>query len=124
MALIDVSDLLVDPDFVDNLQVIRRTAAVNARGENVVSEPTTIATVGSIQPASAKQLQRLPEALRIADVRSFFINLPIVQDGSSNYPDVIVYGGKRFQVQTAAPWANYGAGWNEGICVAQEPSGG
>jgi len=122
MAEIDVSELLTDPDFVDDLQVIRRSATVNSRGENVVTEPTTISTVGSVQPAPAKAVQRLPEALRVSDVRAFFINLPIIQDGDSSYPDIIVYGGKRYQVITAAPWLNFGEGWNEGICVAEKPS--
>jgi len=122
MAEIDVSELLTDPDFVDDLSVIRRTAAVNSRGENVVSEPTTIATVGSVQPAPTKQIQRLPESLRVSDVRAFFINLPLIQDGDSAYPDIIVYGGKRFQVISAAPWLNFGEGWNEGLCVAEKPS--
>lgn len=122
MALIDVSDLLLDPDFIDPVSVIRRTVTVNSMGENVVSEPTTISTYASVQPASFKQISRLPEALRSADVRSFYIKLPIVQDGSSLYPDIIVFQGKRFQIQTAAPWLNYGAGWNEGVCVAEPPS--
>lgn len=119
MALIDVSELLVDPDFVDAVMVIRRTTAVNTFGENVVSEPTTINTVASVQPASFKQIQRLPEALRSSDVRSFFIKLAVVQDSTSEYPDILVFGGKRFEIQTAAPWLNFGAGWNEAVAVAE-----
>ena len=122
MANIDVSDLLLDPDFVDTVSVIRRTTAINSYGENVVSEPTTIVTVASVQPASFKQIQRLPDALRIADVRSFYIKIPIILDSTTTYPDVIVYRGKRFQVQTSAHWLNFGAGWCEAVCVAEKPS--
>lgn len=121
MAQIDVSDLLSDPDFIDPVQVIRRVATVNSRGENVIVE-TTIDTFASVQPASSKVIQRLPEALRMADVRSFYLRLEIVQDSSTAYPDVMVFKGKRFQIQTAAPWGNWGSGWNEGVCVAESPS--
>lgn len=123
MAQLDVSELLLDPVFVDSLTLITRTATVNTKGENIISE-SSVTTVGSVQPASNKQIQRLPEALRVSDVRSFFIKAEIVTDGTGKYPAVISFGGKRFQVLTSAPWLNFGAGWNEGVCVAEPPSGG
>lgn len=121
MALLDVSDLLLDPDFINAVQVIRRTTTVDDFGKNVLME-STIETWASVQPASTKAIQRLPEALRSADIRSFYLKLEIVQDSDSAYPDIMVFNGKRFQIISAAPWLNYGAGWNEGICVAEKPS--
>lgn len=121
MAQLDVSDLLLDPVFVDTLTLIHRTPTINSMGENTLVEASVV-TVGSVQPASTKQIMRLPEALRLADVRSFFIKAEIKCDGSTTYPDIISFQGKRFQVQSAAPWLNYGAGWNEGICVAEIPA--
>lgn len=121
MALIDVSDLLSDPDFIDPIIVIRRTSTTNSFGENVLFE-TEIQTFANVQPASTKQIMRLPEDLRMADVRSFYLRLEIVQDGTTDYPDILVFQGKRFEIQTAAPWLNYGSGWNEGVCVGQKPS--
>lgn len=123
MAQIDVSELILDPVFVDQLTLIRRTPTINSKGENTLVE-TPVTTVGSVQPASNKQLSRLPEALQIADVRSFFIKIEIITDGASKYPDIIVFGAKRFQVLTAAPWLNFGGGWNEGVCVAEAPAFG
>lgn len=122
MAQLDVSEILLDPDFVDAMQLIHRTFTISAKGVNVITELTPVNTFGSIQPASFKQLQRLPEALRAADVRSFFIKAAILSDGSAQYPDILVFGGQRYQVQTVAPWLNYGEGWNEGVCVVEKPS--
>lgn len=121
MAQIDVSDLLLDPDFVDPIQVIRRSTTVNQYGENILVE-TPINTFGSVQPANFKEIQRLAESLRTHDVRSFYLKLEIVQDASTAYPDILVFNGKRYQVQTAAPWLNFGAGWNQGVCVAENPA--
>lgn len=123
MAQINVSELLLDPDFVDAIQLIHRTPTVNSMGENTLVEVSTD-TFGSIQPASSKQIQRLPEALQVQDVRSFFVKAEIKSDGTAAYPDILVFGEKRFQVQTVAPWLNFGQGWNEGVCVAEAPSGG
>jgi len=121
LAQLDVSDLLLDPVFIDPITLIHRTPTVNSYGENTLME-NSVTTVGSVQPASTKQIQRLPEALRLADIRSFFIKAEIKSDGTSVYPDIIVFQGKRFQVQSVAPWLNYGSGWNEGICVAEVPA--
>lgn len=122
MANIDVSDLLSDPDFVDPCILIHRVAVVNEFGENVTTE-TCVKTVGSVQPASGKVISRLPDSLRVANLRSFWIRAEIVADGDARYPDLIVFRGKRYQVQTVDDWENYGNGYCEGTCVAEKVTG-
>lgn len=121
MAQLDVSDLLLDPEFVDDITLINRTTEVDEFGMNILEEEE-FDTIGSVQPASYKQIQRLPEALRQADVRSFFVKMEIKTDGSTVYPDLIEFQGRRYQVQSVAPWLNYGRGWCEGICVEETPA--
>lgn len=123
MAQIDVTELLTDPDFIDDCSLIHRVPTVNTFGRNTLSE-TTVTTVGSVQPASGKTLQRLPDALRVADVSSFWIKGTIVADGTSQYPDIVSFRGKRYQVQTVLDYTNWGEGWCEGTCVVEKPSGG
>lgn len=122
MAQIDVSELLLDADFIDNLTLIHRTTSVNDQGINVLAE-TSADTVGSVQPAPTKDIQRLPDALRMSDVRKFWIKAEILSDGDAQYPDLILFQGKRFQIINVEPWLNYGAGWNAGLCVWEKPSG-
>lgn len=121
MALLDVSELLLDPDFIDTIQLVHRTATVNAMGETVLVE-SAVTTVGSVQPATAKEFQRVPEALRMSDWRAFYVKAEILTDGSSQYPDLLVFGGRRYEIKSTEPWLNFGQGWNKGLCVAQEPS--
>ncbi len=122
MAQIDVSDLLLDPDFINPLKLIHRTPVVNGHGENQLVE-TCEDTVGSVQPASGKTIQRLPDALRVGNVSSFWIKAGIVADSSCKYPDLISFRGKRYAVQTVDDWSNWGAGWMRGTCVAERPGG-
>lgn len=119
MAQIDVSELLLDPDFIDAVTLIHRAASVNQYGENVLVETSEV-TVGSVQPISGKQFQRLPDALRTADVRTFYIKATIVSDGTNTYPDIIVFQNERYQVQSVDNWLNYGQGYNSGICVREK----
>lgn len=118
MGQIDVSDVIADPDFAGPMSIVRRTPSVNSLGENVISE-YTFATTGSIQSASASSLQRIPDALRAPNMKSFWVRGEIVTAGAGSYPDILVFNGKRFQVQNVFDWTNWGSGWSEGICIAE-----
>jgi hypothetical protein len=121
MAELDVSDVVLDPDFLDLMSLIHRTPVVDQYGKNQLTEQGS-PIYGSVQPASGKTLNRLPEALRVANVSSFWIQGKIVSDGSCKYPDIIAFKGKRYQVQVVFDWTNWGAGFCEGTCVAERPA--
>lgn len=121
-ALIDVSDILSDPDLVQPLTLIKREACVDSFGQNKLKELASC-TVGSVQPISGKTLQRLPDAYRVANVQSFWMREKLVSDSRSQYPDIIVKNGKRFTVQIVFDWSDWGSGWSEGTCVAERPGG-
>jgi hypothetical protein len=124
MALIDLTELMIDPDFVDPIQILKRQASVNAYGENRVTE-TVVNTLGSVQPASGKTLMRLPEALRVQSVSQFWVKGLIISDGTGGgYPDVIVFKGLRYQVQSILDYFNWPSdhGWCEGVCIRERPA--
>lgn len=121
MAQLDVSDILNDPLFVDQITLIQRLPRVNSLGENVITE-TCINSYGTVQPASGRTLQRLPDEMRVANVSSFWFKGEIVASEPGKYSSVIVFCGKRYQVQVVFDWGNWGAGWCEGTCVAEVPS--
>ena len=67
MALIDVSELLTDPDFTNTVTLIRRASTVNTYGENVMTETqSTITAV--VQGANTESLERVPEGARLSDL--------------------------------------------------------
>lgn len=121
MANIDVSELMIDPDFVDPVVLVHRTPTVSNLGENSLQE-ITVATVGSVQPASGQTIQRLPDAMRVGDVNSFWVRGEIVSDGNCQYPDLIQYKGVAYAVQTVNNWTNWGGGWSVGTCIRQRIS--
>ena len=120
MANLDITELLTDPDFVDTVLLIHRTTVVDAFGQNVLHE-TFLSTIGSVQPATGKDLLRLPDALRQASVSLFFLKGAIVTDGNGKYPDLIQFRCKRYQVQNVLDYSNWGPGWSEGTCIAEKP---
>lgn len=121
MALIDVTELLNDPDMVDEVTQIKRVSRADSFGQNIITQES-IETVGSIQPASAKVIQRLPDALRQADIKSFWIKGIITATSPGKYTDILVSCGIRYQIQSVADWSNWGEGYCEGTCVAEVPA--
>lgn len=121
MAQVDVTELLSDPDFVDPCTLVHRQAVVDILGQNQLTE-RQVPTIGSIQPATGKQIDRLPEALRVKDVRTFWIKGTIVSDGKCAYPDVIIFKNQRYAVEMVFDWTNFGEGWCEGLCIRERPS--
>jgi hypothetical protein len=118
---VDVSDTLLDPELVDPIIIVRRTPITDSYGENQLKEQG-FPTYGSVQPASGKTLQRIPEALRIAGVNSFWVKGEIISDGTCRYPDVLVFRGSRYAVQVIFDWTAWGQGWAEGTCVREKPA--
>ena len=121
MALFDVSELLLDPDFINNVVLIHRTSQINQFGENIIGE-RRVPTVASVQPTTGKQILRLPESLRAMDLRTIYIKAEVINDGSKEYPDIIEFMGYRYQIQSSNPWLNFGAGWNECLCTREIPA--
>jgi hypothetical protein len=121
MSQIDVTELLSDPDFVDEVCLVTRVPFINSLGENTLKE-SNLKTVGCVQPASGRVIQRLPEALRVANMSSFWLKATIIASEPGKYSSILVFKGKRYQVQTVFDWSNWGEGYTEGTCVAEVPA--
>ena len=122
MALIDVSDLLRDPDFTNVVTLIRRAVAVNEHGENVMTEtPCYITAV--VHGDNTETLDKLPEGARLSDVITVYYRGALTAERPGGYADIIVWQGKRFQVkEVAEDFMNYGAGFTKALCVLEAVS--
>lgn len=122
MALIDVSDLLRDPDFTNVVTLIRRSVSINGHGENVMSE-TSCPIVASVQGLNAEDIVKLPEGARLSDVITVFYRGDLQPESKGGYSDIIVWQGRRYQVKTIDEnFINFGAGFTRAICVMEEVS--
>ncbi len=117
--LIDLSFLLTNPLFVQPIEHVTRTAAVNLLGENIITD-NCVGTFGSVQPVQAKEIQRIPEAMRTKNIQTFFLKGKIITAGTGLYSDILIFKGKRYTVLSTNDWSSYGQGWCEGLCVGIE----
>lgn len=116
MALIDVSELLTDPDFTNTVTLIRRSSTVNSYGENVMVETSSTITA-VVQGANAESLERVPEGARLSDLIDVYYKGQLTAESPSGYADIIVWDGKRYQVfEVVEDFMNFGAGFTKAIC--------
>ena len=122
MALIDVSDLLRDPDFTNVVTLIRRTVTVNEHGENVMTENACYITA-VVQGDNTETLDKLPEGARLSDILTVFYRGTLTAERPGGYADIIVWQGKRYQVkEVVEDFMNYGAGFTKAYCVLEAVS--
>ena len=123
MPLVDVSDLLFDPDIAgQSFIVLRRQETVNNFGE---STPTTakIPAIGSVQPEGENDLIREEgqdaQSKTIIVVTAF--RLRGVAKGPNNTrfkPDIVLWEGNYFEVISLKGWGDFGFGFVEATCTS------
>jgi hypothetical protein len=117
MPDLDVSDILGDPDIAGELiTVVRNTRATNVKGRGV-DTPTTFTTYGNVQPASGRQIQTLPEAMRQSASISVTVPVRLIGLKAGTAPDIITWDSNQYRVMSVQPYGNYGAGYWAAVCT-------
>ena len=116
MALIDVSELLTDPDFTNTVTLIRRSSTVDTYGENTMAE-TSSSITAVVQGANTESLERVPEGARLSDLIDVYYKGQLTAESPGGYADIIVWQGRRYQVfEVVEDFMNYGAGFTKAVC--------
>jgi len=106
---INVSEAL-DSDTAEIITVERTTAGGYVDGIYVEGATSTFKTLASCQPASAEDLQMLPEGERNKRIFVFISKKPIrvTEDREGELADTIIFKGRRYRVIQNADWSSYG----------------
>jgi hypothetical protein len=91
--------------------VTRRTVAdppYDADGIATAISTTTLSATGSIQPASGRDLKRLPEGRRTSESRVFFTPTELRSVASGQEADLISADGDTWEVSNIEPWPALG----------------
>lgn len=104
--MLDISDILDDPDFQVRIQVERGNEGVDDHGRGF-SESSRLEITGCIQPVTAKELERLPEADRDHEMLVIYSRELIRAGAPGIAPDVILYNGRRYEVFGVEAWPGW-----------------
>lgn len=110
--MIDVSEVVLDPDFAENFVIKRSSGSYQLDGW--VDVITTVPMYGAIQPSSSKDLDQVPEGDRIKGAITVWSTQPIyttrrgtgANDGGLS--DIIVWQGEDHRVAGLLPWNENG----------------
>lgn len=108
--MIDVSDILEDPDLCQDFTVYRSSGAFAAGGW-VEGEPAQVPFSGVITVASAKELAQVPEGDRVQGSMAFRSSQPIYVTRNGEFKgtsDRIMWRGEPYRVVQVLPYADYG----------------
>jgi hypothetical protein len=115
MPLLDVTDVLFDPDLADTFTVQRRTNAVDAHGRPNPAVTTFSNTIGVVDSASPNDLERLDDNQRMGRhlmvITAFALRGPSVD----SLPDQVVWAGDTYVVKHVDPYTRYGSGFVQAI---------
>lgn len=118
MPLLDVSEVLADPDFNEVLNVIRRQQTIDMHGRAVLTE-TTFTPYGVVTSGNPDPLLRTVDyeaEKNTIRVHTTFVLIG-VQNGVTDYqPDVILWNGNRYLVNKTWDYSKYGAGFIAADC--------
>jgi galactose-6-phosphate isomerase len=109
MALLDVSDVLLDPDFADSLQVERVKKTVGTNGL-AIETSRKYPISGVVTNANGDRLKRLSIGERVDG--SILVHCRFVM----NEGDVITWKGRRYTVTSVDDYSNFGRGFVAATC--------
>lgn len=106
--MLDVSALLDETAFCTTFTVLRITEAVNDHGRAEYAEASMPMT-GVVQPATARELDRLPEGERDKETLTIYTRQPLhvgnLPEGTA--ADCVLYNGARYTVSAVETWPGY-----------------
>lgn len=122
MPLLDVTDILHDPDFMDLITVRRRADSVDAYGRSSLTSTDTENVGAVITMATGDDLRRFDvgqvQGRAILVITEF--RLHSAKEG--NQPDQVLWDGGIYTVYDLQQYNRYGAGFVEAIAISMEAS--
>lgn len=107
--MIDVSELIDDPDFASEFTVFRDSGSF-VEGEWVKNAPSQLPMIGVVQPATSEDMLRfLPEGERQKNVIRIWCRQKIqMANGKDEQSDVVVWNCDYHRVAYSKPWGKNG----------------
>lgn len=113
MPLLDVSDVLLDPDFADTIAVYRQATSVGSTGRVSRAETVYSAVSAVVTPDRWSTLQRQAEGSNVSETITVITQFRLSSSEDGRDADEIIWNGKRYVVTAIGDCSRYGAGFVE-----------
>lgn len=110
MPVLDVSDVVLDPLFVEAVTVTRNSVTVSTTGRNI-SVASTFNIYGVVNIGTLEKIKRNPEEEHTSNFITIHTKTKLYDVVDGFLPDTVSWGGNNFVVIKVNKWNHYGAGF-------------
>lgn len=118
MPDLDVSELLSDPDFCEQVTVTRRTQAEDNNGRASVTNTTL--TITAVVTAVEGDLVRQTEADYGTKGIVVHSQTPLRGVTTAGPADIVVWKNNNYIVKRPNDWSHFGAGFTASVCLLMD----
>ncbi|AHY06745.1 head-tail adaptor [Serratia plymuthica] len=130
MSLLDVTEVLLDPDFADPSLICRRQTQTTDDDNFPVNTPQEIPFTGVVTVDRSLEARRMAAGQNISGAILIVTQFRLTQgrksatDGPNLDADLVVYDGGLYRVTFVDPYTRYGAGFVQAHCELVGQEGG
>lgn len=116
MALLDISEVLTDPDFMDNGLVCERSKEI-VNDDGMVELTTETFTFSAVVTTNeGTRLEREMDLERISGSITVHSIFKLIDGSGDLTADIITWKGKRYTVTKIDDYGHFGRGFTKAIC--------
>lgn len=124
MALLDVTEILLDAEFVDTFDVRRRQQIIDDHGRVVSNEVLFSDVVGVVTAISPSDLERKDDYDAMSRSISIVCKFHLRGETTGHQPDIVAWRGNNFLVKHVDPYPQFGAGFFQIECSSMDKTDG
>lgn len=116
MALLDVSDVLLDPDFMDAGLVCKRSTQLIGSDGRATNTVTTTSFTGVVTSDSGDLLERLSAGERKKGSITIHTQFALSSGGPDQSADLVTWRGRDYTVSNVNDYGHFGRGFYAATC--------
>ncbi|EMB3082291.1 head-tail adaptor [Providencia rettgeri] len=124
MPLLDVSEILLDPDFVDMSLVCHRSTQVTDDDGFTKNSTQNLSFAGVVTVDRSLEAKRMEAGQAIGGAILIVTQFRLTQGYQGVDADIVTYQGRKYRVTFVDPYTAYGAGFVQAHCELMEFDGG
>ncbi|UPS64390.1 head-tail adaptor [Providencia rettgeri] len=124
MPLLDVSEILLDPDFVDMSLVCHRSTQVTDDDGFTTNSTQNLHFAGVVTVDRSLEAKRMEAGQAIGGAILIVTQFRLTQGYQGVDADIVTYQGRKYRVTFVDPYTAYGAGFVQAHCELMEFDGG
>lgn len=111
MPLLDVTEILSDPDFADTITVTRSIQSGFDHGRPIVTTQTFLNVTAVVTAGQGDILKYFPEMANIQGAILIHTTFLLTSASETTQADIVTWQGRDYQVTGLNDWSTFGAGF-------------